>query len=119
MIAASEPLEFVPHGRTVLANHPGKIYNNGRNKSASENSLLYKLTNFGIKDDSVIETKEEEKEWWTTREVYYKSREIDDSETESPKETKSQNESFRPPSRLKNDFNISIKSEFMSGLKKR
>lgn len=27
-------------------------------------------------------------------------------------------DSFRPPSRLKNDFNISIKSELMTGLKK-
>lgn len=27
-------------------------------------------------------------------------------------------DSFRPPSRLKNDFNVSIKSELLSGLKK-
>lgn len=34
------------------------------------------------------------------------------------KDSKLENESFRPPSRLRNDFNISIKSELMSGLKK-
>lgn len=63
----------MPHGRTVLANHPGKIYNKGHNVSASENSLLYKLTNFGIKDDdSILECKDEDNEWWTIREVYYK-----------------------------------------------
>ncbi|XP_045484614.1 anaphase-promoting complex subunit 1 [Pieris rapae] len=118
MIAASEPLEFVPHGRTVLANHPGKIYNNGHNVSASENSLLYKLTNFGIKDDSILETKDEDNEWWTIRKVYYKATEVDDDESKFSKDSKLENESFRPPSRLKHDFNISIKSELMSGLKK-
>lgn len=65
----------MPHGRTVLANHPGKIYNNkGHNVSSSENSLLYKLTNFGIRDDSVLETKDEDNEWWTIRKVYYKGK---------------------------------------------
>lgn len=66
--------EFVPHGRTALARHPGQIYSR-QNTSASENSLLYKLTNFGIKDESLLETKEEEQEWWCIREVYYRSEE--------------------------------------------
>lgn len=38
-------------------------------------------------------------------------------EPESPKESKYEYES-RPPSHLKTDFNISIKSELLSGLKK-
>ncbi|CAG4961366.1 unnamed protein product [Colias eurytheme] len=119
MIAASEPLEFVPHGRTVLAKHPGKIYNKGHNVSLSESTLLYKLTNVAIKDDSVADHKdEEEQEWWTIREVYYKAKEAEEIEPESSKESKYDFDSFRPPSRLKTDFNISIKSELMSGLKK-
>ncbi|XP_049874978.1 anaphase-promoting complex subunit 1 [Pectinophora gossypiella] len=122
MIAASEPLEFVPHGRTVLASHPSQIYSKGHNTSASENSLLYKLTNFAIKDESLLEAKDaEEKEWWCVREVYYRgSDDFEDDSHQSPKDTKSEymSESFRPQSRIKNDFNISIKSELMSGVKK-
>ncbi|VVD00273.1 unnamed protein product [Leptidea sinapis] len=118
MIAASEPLEFVPHGRTVLAKHPGQIYGKNHNVSASENSLLYKLTNFGIKDDSILDVKEEEQEWWMIRQVYYKTQDITEPEPDAPKESKYEFESFRPPSRLKPDFNISIKSELMSGVKK-
>lgn len=65
--------EFVPHGRTVFAKHPTKIYNKGFNNSASENSLLYKLTNFAIKDESLLEAKEaDEQEMWCVREVYYR-----------------------------------------------
>nr|XP_049700108.1 anaphase-promoting complex subunit 1 [Helicoverpa armigera] len=119
MIAASEPLEFVPHGRTVLARHPGQIYSK-HNTSASENSLLYKLTNFAIKDESLLEARDaEEQEWWCIREVYYRS--TDDFEEEpQPKDSKYEynSESFRAPSRLKHDFNISIKSELISGMKK-
>lgn len=66
--------EFVPHGRSVLAKHPGQIYGK-HNTSASENSLLYKLSNFAIKDESMLPDKEEEKEWWTIREVYYRESE--------------------------------------------
>lgn len=44
--------------------------------------------------------------------------EIGEDESESSKDNKLDNESFRPPSRLKPDFNISIKSELMNGLKK-
>lgn len=63
----------MPHGRTVIAKHPSQIYGKGHNISASENSLLYKLTNFGIKDESLLETKDsEDQEWWSIREVYYK-----------------------------------------------
>lgn len=65
--------EFVPHGRTVLARHPSQIYSKGHNASASEHSLLYKLTNFAIKDESLLEAKEEEQEWWCIREVYYRA----------------------------------------------
>ncbi|XP_028156342.1 anaphase-promoting complex subunit 1 isoform X2 [Ostrinia furnacalis] len=122
MIAASEPLEFVPHGRTVIAKHPGQIYGKGQNISASENSLLYKLTNFAIKDESLLEAKEaDEHEWWCIREVYYRnSGEIEDDLTQAQKDLKNDynSESFRPPSRLKNDFNISIKSELLGGVKK-
>lgn len=119
MIAASEPLEFVPHGRTVLARHPGQIYSK-HNISASENSLLYKLTNFAIKDESLLENKEGEHEWWSIREVYYRS---GDDFVEDPPETKESkneynSESFHAPSRLKTDFNISIKSELLSNMKK-
>lgn len=64
----------MPHGRTVIAKHPGQIYGKGHNTSASENSLLYKLTNFAIKDESLLEAKEaNEHEWWCIREVYYRS----------------------------------------------
>ncbi|XP_013136124.1 PREDICTED: anaphase-promoting complex subunit 1-like, partial [Papilio polytes] len=117
MIAASEPLEFVPHGRTVLAKHPGQIYGKGLNNSTSENSLMYKLANFAIKDESLLENKDSE-EWWCIREVYY--RETDDvDEDETQQSTKEKYEdSFRPPSRIKPEFNISIKSELLSGLKK-
>nr|XP_037873049.1 anaphase-promoting complex subunit 1 isoform X2 [Bombyx mori] len=115
MIAASEPLEFVPHGRTVLANHPGQIYGKGHNTSASENSLLYKLTNCAIKDESLLENKNNEaQEWWCIREVFY--REQNDVEDE-PEPKYDNSESFRPPSRLKPDFNISIKSELMTAKK--
>ncbi|KAJ8719345.1 hypothetical protein PYW08_011520 [Mythimna loreyi] len=120
MIAASEPLEFVPHGRTVLARHPGQIYSK-HNTSASENSLLYKLTNFAIKDESLLEAREaEEQEWWCIREVYYKTSNDFDDEPQQHKDSRSEynSESFRAPSRLKNDFNISIKSELISGMKK-
>ncbi|CAG5043393.1 unnamed protein product [Parnassius apollo] len=118
MIAASEPLEFVPHGRTVLAKHPGQIYSKGHNNFSSENSLMYKLTNFAIKDESLLESKESKEEWWCIREVYYRdvgALEEDDSQ-QAPKEK--YEDSFRPPSRLKPDFNISIKSELLSGVKK-
>ncbi|KAI5642890.1 anaphase-promoting complex subunit 1 domain-containing protein [Phthorimaea operculella] len=122
MIAASEPLEFVPHGRTVLARHPTQIYNKNHNGSMSEHSLLYKLTNFAIKDESLLENAEaEEKEWWCIREVYYRgSDDFEDDSPQSPKENKGEymSESFRPQSRLKNDFNISIKSELIGGIKK-
>ncbi|CAH0686482.1 unnamed protein product [Spodoptera exigua] len=120
MIAASEPLEFVPHGRTVLAKHPGQIYSK-HNTSASENSLLYKLTNFAIKDESLLEAREtDEQEWWCIREVYYRNNDDFEEEQQQPKDSKYEfnSESFRAPSRLKNDFNISIKSELMSGMKK-
>ncbi|XP_052742012.1 anaphase-promoting complex subunit 1 [Bicyclus anynana] len=118
MIAASEPLEFVPHGRTVIAKHPGQIYGKGHNVSVSENSLLYKLTNFGIKDESLVEGKEEQ-EWWTIREVYYRVDDIKNSLQEAQKDPKCEYmDSFRPPSRLKNDFNMSIKSELLSGLRR-
>lgn len=64
----------MPHGRTVIARHPGQIYGKGHSNSSSENSLLYKLTNFAIKDESLLEAKEaDEHEWWTIREVYYRS----------------------------------------------
>ncbi|XP_026741870.1 anaphase-promoting complex subunit 1 [Trichoplusia ni] len=117
MIAASEPLEFVPHGRTVLAKHPGQIYSK-HNTSASENSLLYKLTNFAIKDESLLEAKEaEEQEWWCIREVYYKGTD-DFEEDPQPKDMKFEGNSFRAPSQLRNDFNISIKSELLTGTKK-
>ncbi|XP_059045476.1 anaphase-promoting complex subunit 1 [Achroia grisella] len=122
MIAASEPLEFVPHGRTVVTKHPGKIYNKGHNNSISENSLLYKLTNFAIKDESLLEVKEaEDREWWTVREVYSRDeQEINDDPPMSSKENKYDyaSESFRPPSRVKSDFNASIKSELLCGAKK-
>lgn len=62
----------MPHGRTILAKHPGQIYGKAHNVSASENSLLYKLTNFAIKDESLAEAKEE-REWWCIREVYYRA----------------------------------------------
>lgn len=63
----------MPHGRTVLANHPGQIYGKGHNTSASENSLLYKLTNCAIKDESLLENKNNEaQEWWCIREVFYR-----------------------------------------------
>lgn len=62
--------EFVPHGRTVLAKHPGQIYGK-HNTSASETSLLYKLTNFAIKDETLLVDKDEE-EWWCIREVFYR-----------------------------------------------
>lgn len=65
--------EFIPHGRTVLEKHPGQVYGRGHNSSVSENSLLYKLTNFAIKDESLLETREDEEEWWYIREVYYRS----------------------------------------------
>ncbi|CAH2241616.1 jg3948 [Pararge aegeria aegeria] len=117
MIAASEPLEFVPHGRTVLAKHPGQIYSKGRNVSSSENSLLYKLTNFAIKDET-LEGKEEQ-EWWNIREVYYRVEDIKNSLQEVQKEPKCEYmDYFRPPSRLKNDFNMSIKSELLSGIRR-
>ncbi|XP_061717841.1 anaphase-promoting complex subunit 1 [Cydia pomonella] len=117
MIAASEPLEFVPHGRTVLAKHPEQIYGKA-NSSTSENSLLYKLTNFAIKDESLLETKEEQ-EWWCVREVYYNAKDDFEEDPLSPKDTKEEgmSDSFQPTSRLKQDFNISIKSE-MSGVKR-
>ncbi|XP_041981224.1 anaphase-promoting complex subunit 1 [Aricia agestis] len=118
MIAASEPLEFVPHGRTVLAKHPGQIYGKAHNVSPSENSLLYKLTNFAIKDESFLEGREEEQEWWCIREVYHRSDEVQDTTNEQQRETKFEYDSFRPPSRLKNDFNISIKSEILRSMPK-
>ncbi|KAG6462478.1 hypothetical protein O3G_MSEX013280 [Manduca sexta] len=100
MIAASEPLEFIPHGRTVLEKHPGQVYGRGHNSSVSENSLLYKLTNFAIKDESLLEAREEEEEWWCIREVYYRS--FEDVEDEEPQNKSSKydynSESFRPPS---------------------
>ncbi|CAG9135532.1 unnamed protein product [Plutella xylostella] len=115
MIAASEPLEFVPHGRTVLENHPGKIYSRCNKSSLSENSLLYKLTNFAIKDESLIEGRDEdEQEWWCVREVFARRKEdFEDDPPATTKDSKDEymSESFRPQSRLKNDFNISIKSE--------
>lgn len=68
--------EFVPHGRTVLENHPGKIYSRCNKSSLSENSLLYKLTNFAIKDESLIEGRDEdEQEWWCVREVFARRKE--------------------------------------------
>ncbi|XP_061376792.1 anaphase-promoting complex subunit 1 isoform X2 [Danaus plexippus] len=113
MIAASEPL-FVPHGRTVLTKHPSKIYSKGHNVS-SEQSLVYKLSNFAIKEESLVE----DEEWWCIREVYYRVEEEKDYLEELQKEQKNEYmDSFRPPSRLKNDFNISIKSELLSGLRK-
>ncbi|CAH0400129.1 unnamed protein product [Chilo suppressalis] len=122
MIAASEPMEFVPHGRTVIANHPGKTYGKGPNSLVSENSLLYKLTNFAIKDETLLENKEaDDREWWCIREVYYRSTDnVDDEPNQSQRDPKYDyiSESFRPPSRLKTDFNISIKSELLSGVKK-
>ncbi|XP_026330751.1 anaphase-promoting complex subunit 1 isoform X3 [Hyposmocoma kahamanoa] len=121
MIAASEPLEFVPHGRTVIAKHPSQIYGKGHNCSASENSLLYKLTNFGIKDESLLETKDsEDQEWWSIREVYYKDSDDFDDDPQQIKDQKCDyvSDSFRPPSRLKNEFNMSIKSELLGGVKK-
>ncbi|XP_075976673.1 anaphase promoting complex subunit 1 [Anticarsia gemmatalis] len=118
MIAASEPLEFVPHGRTVLARHPGQIYSK-HNTSASENSLLYKLTNFAIKDESLLENKEDEHEWWCIREVFYRSGDDFEEEPQNKESKYDYNsESFRAPSRLKNDFNISIKSELLNSMKK-
>ncbi|XP_048483482.1 anaphase-promoting complex subunit 1 [Plutella xylostella] len=115
MIAASEPLEFVPHGRTVLENHPGKIYSRCNKSSLSENSLLYKLTNFAIKDESLIEGRDEDElEWWCVREVFARRKEdFEDDPPATTKDSKDEymSESFRPQSRLKNDFNISIKSE--------
>ncbi|XP_050344648.1 anaphase-promoting complex subunit 1 [Nymphalis io] len=118
MIAASEPLEFVPHGRTVIAKHPCQIYSKGHNVSLSENSLLYKLTNFGIKDESILESKEEQ-EWWCIREVFYRvDDETDDTDDTQKEQRFDYLDSFRPPSRIKNDFNISIKSELLSGLRK-
>lgn len=63
----------MPHGRTVISKHPGQIYSNTKHNTSSENSLLYKLTNFAIKDDSILDRKEEkEQEWWSIREVYYR-----------------------------------------------
>lgn len=62
----------MPHGRTVLARHPGQVYGKCHNNSASENTLMYKLTNFAIKDESLLESKESEEEWWCVREVYYR-----------------------------------------------
>lgn len=62
----------MPHGRTVLAKHPGQIYGKGLNNSTSENSLMYKLANFAIKDESLLESKDSEEEWWCIREVYYR-----------------------------------------------
>ncbi|XP_013191577.1 anaphase-promoting complex subunit 1 [Amyelois transitella] len=122
MIAASEPLEFVPHGRTIAAQHPTKIYSKGHSNSFSENSLLYKLTNFAIKDESLLGAKEaDEQEWWCVREVYYRSNEnTEDDPPQLSKENKYDygSESFRPPSRLKNDFNISIKSELIGAMKR-
>ncbi|XP_068629420.1 anaphase-promoting complex subunit 1 [Battus philenor] len=118
MIAASEPLEFVPHGRTILMKHPGQIYGKGVHNMSSENSLMYKLTNFAIKDESLLESKEPEEEWWCVREVYYRDTE-DTNEEESQQSGKEKYEdSFRPPSRIKPDFNISIKSELLSGMKR-
>ncbi|CAG9788243.1 unnamed protein product [Diatraea saccharalis] len=122
MIAASEPMEFVPHGRTMIAKHPGQIYGKGSNSSTSENSLLYKLTNFAIKDETVLDTKEtDEREWWCIREVYYRNNnDMEEEPDQNQKDPKYDygSESFRPPSRLKTDFNISIKSELLSGAKK-
>ncbi|CAH2041755.1 unnamed protein product, partial [Iphiclides podalirius] len=118
MIAASEPLEFVPHGRTVLARHPGQIYGKCHNNSASENTLMYKLTNFAIKDESLLENKELEEEWWCVREVYYRdTKELDEDDSQPPGKEKLE-DSFRPPSRIKPDFNISIKSELLAGVKR-
>lgn len=56
----------------MLSKHPCQIYNKGHNVSVSENSLLYKLSNFGIKDESVLESKGEQ-EWWCIREVFYRA----------------------------------------------
>lgn len=119
MIAASEPLEFVPHGRSVIVKHPGQIYTPNR-EGNSENSLLYKLTNFAIKDDSFVEREDKEKEWWTIREVYYKKTEdFKEDEPQSPKSQKDDlSDSFRLGSRLKTDFNMSVKSEIIASLRK-
>ncbi|KPI90988.1 Anaphase-promoting complex subunit 1 [Papilio xuthus] len=118
MIAASEPLEFVPHGRTVLSKHPGQIYGKGLNNSSSENSLMYKLANFAIKDESLLESKDSGEEWWCIREIYYRETgDVDEDETQQSTKEKYE-DSFRPPSRIKPEFNISIKSELLSGMKR-
>lgn len=61
----------MPHGRSVIAKHPGQIYGK-HNIPLPDSSLLYKLSNIVIEDDSVHADKDDEKEWWTIREVYYR-----------------------------------------------
>lgn len=126
MIAASEPLEFIPHGRRVLNRHPGELVNGGANPRVPETSLLYQLTNFAIRDDHKLNLKsEKEKEWWVVREVYAKDGQNATSEEESQAKLNRQRvdddvtQSFTALMKMKTEFNITIKSEMFSSSAKR
>ncbi|GBP50317.1 Anaphase-promoting complex subunit 1 [Eumeta japonica] len=64
MIAASEPVEFIPYGRTVVGRHWGG------NAGGAEGSLLHRLTACAIRDDGLPD---DDAEQWLLRDVRHPS----------------------------------------------
>lgn len=64
MIAASEPLEFIPRGRQAVEEHPGPVVPMPNSNIPSENVLLHRMQNVNISSN------DESNEFWHVREIY-------------------------------------------------
>lgn len=74
MIAASEPLEFVPRGRPAVEEHPGPLNLNQENGTTSntDHLLLLRMQNVNISRD------DDRNEYWTIRDIYEDDNSKDD-----------------------------------------
>ncbi|XP_055843307.1 anaphase-promoting complex subunit 1 [Episyrphus balteatus] len=68
MIAASEPLEFIPRGRQAVEEHPGPVVPIPNSCIPTENVLLYRMQNVNISSN------DEPNEFWYIREIYTECR---------------------------------------------
>ncbi|XP_067639434.1 anaphase-promoting complex subunit 1 isoform X2 [Eurosta solidaginis] len=64
MIAASEPLEFIPRGRQAVEEHPGPTDVKQQNHLSTEHVLLQRMQNVNIS------ASDEHNEFWCVREIF-------------------------------------------------
>ncbi|XP_054087608.1 anaphase-promoting complex subunit 1 [Zeugodacus cucurbitae] len=64
MIAASEPLEFIPRGRQAVEEHPGPTDVKAHNHLSTEHVLLQRMQNVNIS------ASDEHNEFWCVREIF-------------------------------------------------